>query len=452
MKPQPFSARFLIAWLGQFISTIGTTLSAFAIGVWIFQQSGSTTQFALSLLVMNLPIVLVSPWAGIWVDRFDRRKVMLASDAGSALGSLVLLGLWHLGGPALWQVYLVLFLNSCFSAVQITAYNTVTAMLVPEVHQARAAGLVQTGTALAALVGPALAGVLVGAIGVQGVIAIDLGSFLFALLTMLIVRLPGLAREVPSPAHPNHLHELAVGWRHIAERPGLRNLLVVMGLNNLPLAAYGVLLTPLVLGFAPSSALGWILAAGGLGALTGGLVMSVWGGAKNKVKGLLGAGGLTAMALLLAGLQSSLALLAVSSFLYSFGIALVQSHSHAVWQSKVPPALQGRVFSVRLAVAWAADPIAYLLTGPLAERVFIPLLLPGGGLAATVLGRVLGVGERPGLGFFLVILGLVSGALWLAGWLNPALRAMDRELTNASQEAPNTNRVIEVIEVLNPEH
>ena len=186
----PAFKTFLTVWLGQSVSLIGSGLTSFALGVWVFERSGSITQFALIGLFAVLPRVLLSPLAGIIVDRWDRRRAMILSDAGAGLCTLSVVLLMTAGRLEVWHIFLLTAASSAFSALQWPAYMAAITLLMPKQHLGRANGLVQLGRALSEILAPALAGILMSVIGLQGVILIDFATFGFAVLTLLPVRFP----------------------------------------------------------------------------------------------------------------------------------------------------------------------------------------------------------------------------------------------------------------------
>ncbi|MGB5985303.1 MAG: MFS transporter, partial [Desulfobacterales bacterium] len=174
---------FLIIWFGQLISLVGTNMTGFALGVYVYQGTGSVTQFALISLFVTLPTILLSPFAGALVDRWDRRTVLILSDTGAGLSTLAIFLLLASGRLEVWMIYLATGISSAFSAFQWPAYSASTALLVPKEHFGRASGMTQLNEAAAQIVAPAIAGAVVVTIGVQGVIFIDFVTFGFAVLT-----------------------------------------------------------------------------------------------------------------------------------------------------------------------------------------------------------------------------------------------------------------------------
>ena len=186
---------FVVVWSGQLVSTIGSGLTGFALGVWIYQETGSVTWFAMNLLAVALPNLVVSPFAGALVDRWDRRWVMIMSDTGAGLATLSIALLYMTDNLAVWNVILATAFNSAFNSFQWPAYSAVTTLLVPKEHLGRAGGMVQIGEAVSQLAAPALAGALFVTTGLGGVIAIDFATYLFAVVTLLFVRVPSPERS-----------------------------------------------------------------------------------------------------------------------------------------------------------------------------------------------------------------------------------------------------------------
>jgi hypothetical protein len=207
-------------------------------------------------------------------------------------------------------------------------------------------------------------------------------------------------------------------------------LLIFFALTNFLSGTVVVLGTPFVLSFASAATLGVILSAAGVGMLAGNLLMSVWGGPRRRVYGVLGFEVLAGASLMAAGFGSSAAVVGVATFIFSFSVAMTLAASQAIWQSKVEPGVQGRVFAVRRMIAWSTLPFAYVIAGPLADQVFGPLLVAGGPLAATV-GRVLGVGPGRGIGLLFVVLGIFVVLISAVGFLSPRLRLVEEELPDA---------------------
>jgi MFS transporter, DHA3 family, macrolide efflux protein len=184
--------RFLIVWLGQLVSTIGSGMTGFALGVSVYAQTGSTTDFALIFLAGMLPRALLAPLAGVLADRWDRRRVMILSDLGAALSTLVALALALSGEFQLWQIYLVTATNGAFGALRVPAYIASASTLVPKDQYGRIGGMLQLNDALGQVVAPVVAGALMATFRLPSVLLIDLASFGVALLTLAITRFPHL--------------------------------------------------------------------------------------------------------------------------------------------------------------------------------------------------------------------------------------------------------------------
>ena len=440
---------FLWIWGGQVLSIFGSSLSGFALGVWLYQVTGSASNFALVALCTVLPQLLISPLAGSLVDRYPRRWMMVLGDSGAALCTLAMAALFF-SGPSVvqpWQVFLVTTLSSAFGAVQSPAYLALVPGMVPEAQLGRANGLIQLGQGLAEVLAPALAGLLVAAIGVPGVLLVDLGTFAAAVTVLVVVRVqegevesaPGITAHShnnimssPNPtgrkANPHGPFDgWRVGWDALSLQPGLPGLLGFQIVFSFLWSLFGVLVSPMILGFADAPGLGLVLSVAGGGMLAGSLAMTVWGGPRRRLSGLLGFELASAAAFVLMGLRPDLALVAGAAFLAHVTLAFVSSLNQSIWQSRVAPAVLGRVLALRQAAVKGATLVAYLLAGGLADRVLEPLLLPGGGLAAS-LGTWIGIGPGRGIAALCVVIGLVKAAAVLAVYTAPGARSLDEQL------------------------
>lgn len=419
---------FVIIWLGQSISLIGSGLTGFALGVWVYQRTGSATQFTLIALATALPGIVFSPIAGALVDRWDRKWAMILSDTAAGFCTICLALLFWSSKLEVWHIYIIMAVSSAFSALQWPAYSAATTLLVSKANLGRASGMVQISEAVSQIASPAIAGALMGLIPVQGIFLIDFATLLFAIITLLIVRIP----KPPTTAdgklgQGSLLREAAFGWTYIRARPGLVGLLLFFTATNFAMSIANVLFTPMVLSFTTSTVLGVILSVAGVGMLAGSLTMSAWGGPKRRVYGILGSSLLMGIGAAAAGLQPNAWLIGVSAFLVFFTFPISNSCSQAIWQTKTAPDVQGRVFSVRRMIAWASVPVSYLLAGPLADHVFNPLLVEGGQLAGSV-GQIIGVGEGRGIGLLYIILGFLILLTVVIAYRYPRLRQVEIEL------------------------
>lgn len=416
---------FAIVWLGQVVSIVGSGLTSFALGVWLFERTGSATQFALIGLSGVLPRVVLSPLAGSLVDRWDRRRLMIATDAGAGCCTLALASLLATGRLEVWHIYLLSGLSAAFGTVQWPAYTATTTLLVADKHLGRANGMVQLGQAAAEILSPALAGMLVRTIGLGGVVLIDVATFFFAVFTLLWVRFPALPRKGADRAEqPSFWREMTAGWKVIVSRPGLIGLLGVSTVANFLWGMVGALIVPMILGFASSDTLGLIISIAGTGMLAGSLVMGIWGGPKRRINGVLGFEFLSGLCYVLIGLRPSFWPTSIGAFCAHVTIAIISGSEQSIWQSRIEPEIQGRVFAARQMIARAASPLAYLLAGPLADELFAPLLVPAGPLAGS-LGRFLGTGAGRGIGLLFLVMGVVKMVVAASGYAIPQVRLVE---------------------------
>jgi DHA3 family macrolide efflux protein-like MFS transporter len=422
---------FLIVWAGQVVSILGSGLSWFALGVWLYQQTGSASKFALVALCTALPQMLISPFVGVLIDRYSRRRMMILADSGAALGTLVLAGLFLSGQMQVWHIYLLTATSAAFGALQTPAYSALVASIVEREQLGRANGMVQFGQGLADVLAPALAGVLVLAIGVPGVLLIDLITFCVAVVSLALVRIPAHALRPQESASPlssrrTWLDDLRHGWASLRDQRGLVNLLRYQTLFAFLWSLFGVLVVPMILGFADPDGLGLVLTLAGTGLLTGSLVLSAWGGPKRRLTGVLVFELISALAFCLMSSRPLVVLVAGAAFMAHWTLAFVSGLSEAIWQSQVDKPLQGRIFALKQAALKAATLLAYLTAGGLADQVLDPLLRPGGALVDS-LGTWFGVGPGRGIAVLFFLIGLVKALSVVVVYVSPGTRQLDEQ-------------------------
>ncbi len=420
---------FLPVAIGQIISVTGSALTGFALGAWVYRETHSTTQYALILLVAMLPALAIAPLAGALVDRWDRRWVMILSDTGAAICTAILAILIYFGQLEIWHIYLVLMVSSVMRGFQTPAYFASVSLLVPKEQLGRANGILQFETTSRYLLSPVLAGWLMDRIGVPGVMAIDFATFFIAVSVMLAVRFPRPKTSAAS-AKRSLLREAAYGWQYISEIPGFLALMILFALSNYANLMTDTVLPPMLLDFTSPSVLGTVLSAGGLGMLAGTLVMSAWGGPKRRIYGVLLFKLLAGTAIMCIGMFQPILLIALAVFAYYFPFPIVNGCDQAIWQSKVPAEVQGRVFATKRMIASSMIPLVYLTAGPLSDHVFKPLFREGSALATTF-GPAWGSGTARGVALLIFLMGLSIVVMTLATALNPRVRNLEHELPDA---------------------
>jgi MFS transporter, DHA3 family, macrolide efflux protein len=425
---------FLTIWSGQFVSLIGSGITSFALDLWVYQQTGSVTQYALIALFNVIPPILISPIAGVFVDRWDRRSTILGSDLLAAIATVFVAVLFFAGNLQVWQVAVITTIISTVNVFQRLALTTSTKLLVSEKNLENAVGLSQISESIGSLVVPALAGTLVLLVKMEGVLLIDFATYLFSLFTLLLVRIPthlpttNTAEVDEQPqgwtAWAALRSELQFGWQYTLAHPDILSLLIYFTVINFLIGLVSLLLVPMVLGFLSSSAAGSMLTIGGIGSLFGGLLLGFFGGSKYRITKIMFFGVCLGLSTILAGIQPSSILITIAIFVGMLSFSLINGISEVLFISNVPVEAQGRVFGLQGMIAASSLPIAYLMAGPLTDWIFEPLLAKNGALADTV-GRVVGVGAGRGIALLFIVLGILQVAVTLYAYSYRPLRKLD---------------------------
>jgi amino acid adenylation domain-containing protein len=414
--PPPADMRaFLLVAFGQFVSLIGSGLTTFALGVWVYQQTGSVSLFALVSVMALLPAVALAPITGAVADRWDRRKIMLVADGLSAVTAVSLAGLLWTDTLQGWQIYPLVALGAVATAFQQPAYRAAVTQLVPKRYYGKANGLAQLGGATGNVLAPMLGGALVVGIGLTGIIVVDLLSFGFALITLLMVRFPN---RMIRKRDESFGKEVTGGWRYLLRRPGLLGIIVFTSVLNFMFAIVNVVATPLVLELGSVPMLGLVMSAGGVGLVLGSVLMSVWGGFRRRTTGILGCFGLIGGSMVVLGLAPHPVFPALGLFGMGFGTAVLNVHWAAIVQTKVGIDLQGRVFAANMMISWLMVPVGFVLAGPLISGVFEPLAQ-----AAGLPGR--------GMAWLVMTAGVLAVLTGVAAWRYRRVRLLEDELPDA---------------------
>ena len=262
---------FIIIWLGQLVSLIGSGLIGFALAVWVYDQTGQATPFAMTALFSVLPRILLSPIGGVLSDRWNRKAIMLISDSLAGLTTLATAFLLLTGRMEIWMIYVISALEAIFGAFQQPAYSASIVMMVPKEQLTRANSMMQMGEAIQSIITPILAGALVTTVGMKGIIIVDITTYLLALMTLIFVRIPQPERKQETGKKISVFKDVAFGWHYLVARKGLLGLLLYYASVNFFLNISAVMLGPLILSFGSASSLGVAQTVMGVGMLAGSL-------------------------------------------------------------------------------------------------------------------------------------------------------------------------------------
>ncbi|NWG17168.1 MAG: MFS transporter [Chloroflexi bacterium] len=426
---------FVLVAAGQFISLTGSAMTMFALSIWAWEKTGQATALALVQVFGLVPLILLSPIAGALVDRWNRKLVMMLSDLGAGAATIAIFLLYSAGSLEIWHLYVAAVVAGAFQTFQWPAYSAAISLMVSKEQYTRANALYGLAESASGILAPSLAaaliaGMVVGGnvllpgIGVGGVLTLDIITFIAAIGALLVIHVPQPEHsEAGEQARGSLPKEAAYGFQYIFARRSLLGLqLVFMGGNFFASAGF-TLLTPMILARTGSDEqiLGLVQSVFGIGGVVGGLALTAWGGPKRRVHGVLLGWIITSMGGMLLGIGRGLAVWMVAAFLASVIGPIINGSNQAIWQAKVPPDIQGKVFSARRMIAWLVNPLAALIAGPLADQVMEPAMQEGGALAG-VFGGVMGVGPGAGMALIMVVGALGAMLVALGGYFVPAVR------------------------------
>ena len=425
---------FTIVWAGQMLSLLGTNMTGFGLAIWVYEvtaESFRATAFSLVAFFGFAPLILISPLAGAIVDRYDRRKVMMFADLAAGLPTVAVLLLYATGSLQLWQIFVTGAISSSFQAFHFPAYSAAVTMMVRKENYGRASGMLATAQFVATIFSPIVGALVLTVAGLPAVLMIDITTFTVAVSMLLFVHIPRPAlTEDGRKGIGSIWKESLYGFRYIYERRSLLGLQLTFFCINFIATFSNVLLNPMILSRVGNYETGQIILAsvlstGGVGGVIGSVAMSVWGGPKRKVKGVLfGMVLLSLTSTLLMGLGREFYLWALASFLGLFLLPILNGCSQAIWQAKVAPDVQGRVFATRLLVAQISAPIAMLMAGPLADRIFEPAMMPGGNLS-PIFGSLIGTGPGTGIAIMFLITGIAGAFVGFGAYTIHAIRDVE---------------------------
>ena len=388
---------FFTLWGGQALSLLGSQLVQFALIWYLTVETSSATVLATASLVGLVPHIVLGPLVGTLVDRWDRRRTMLVADGAIALATIALAVLFALDLVVIWHIYLLMFIRSLGGGFHGNAMGASTSLMVPVEHLTRVQGINQMLNGGLNVVAAPLGALLLEALPLQGILAIDVITAAFAILPLVFIQVPQPERierqAVDGVQKPSVWGDFKVGLRYMLGWPGLLMIALMAVVINFLLTPAFSLLPLLVKDYFGGGALelGWVNSASGIVIILGGLILGVWGGFKNRriATTFFGLFGMGVGILVLAQAPATKLLWAVGAALI---VGVMQPITNgpigAVMQSTVDPDMQARVFSLLGSLAGGMSPIGLLLAGPISDRVGIQTWFLFGGILCILMAVV----------------------------------------------------------------
>jgi DHA3 family macrolide efflux protein-like MFS transporter len=387
---KPWRARFFTIWGGQALSILGSQLVQFALIWYLTVTSSSATVLAIASLAGTLPGVILGPFVGTLVDRRDRRRVMLLADGAVALATLGLAALFALDAVAVWHVYAVILVRSLAGAFHGHAMSASTALMVPVEHLTRIQGLNQMLNGGLNVVSAPLGALLLSALPLQGIMAIDVSTALLAILPLCFLPVPQPGRGERESGRAGFWRDFRAGLRYVLGWPGLLIIaLMTIGINFTIIPAFSLLPLMVKEYFGGNAIhLSWVQSAMGIGMVAGGALLGVWGGFRRRIlTSMLGLVGMGAGTLILAWAPASALPLAAGGALLVGGMTpLTMGPFFAVIQSTVEPDMQARILSLMSSVGAGMTPLGLMIAGPVADALGIQAWFLLGGSACVLMG------------------------------------------------------------------
>jgi len=428
-------------WLGQMVSGIASSITAVALPIWIFSITDSGTAVGILEFFFFSAYLLTVPLAGILIDRSSRRKMMLVYDFSSLSALAVLLVFQTAGVLEVWHLYVAAVLQGAGSAFQSPSYAAAITTMVSKPQYIRANGLISLLYEVPGIFGPLLAGVMYLVVGLSGILIINLLAFVVSIGVLLFVDIPEPPRTIEGQlSHSKFLTEAIYGIKYIFQRPNLLGLQLIFFTGNLfsGIALSAAVLYPMILLRTDNSTqiLGTVQSAGALASVIGGIFLTTWGGIKRPARAIIVAWLISSLfGMTLLGIGQTLVVWLIAVVVDAIFDPIVNVSMDSFLQAKVPPDLQGRVFSASDFIAQAMLPITPLLAGYFGDRMFEPAMGTGGALASRF-GWLVGTGPGSGFGLLIFLCGVGGTLVGLAGYLIPSLRNIDTLLPDFRRMPP----------------
>lgn len=424
IKNNKFS-RFLIIWAGEFLSTVGSGLTAFALGIYAFTLTGQATSSTMVVLFTFLPAFLLRPVGGVLADRMDRRLLMILGNLGSALGVGLTFFVMTTQPQELWMIYPGIALSSVFFAFLSPAYKATVTDFVPKEYYSKASGLVQLSGSAQFLIAPLIAGILISVIDIRYILLINVLTFILSALAIVFVR-----RTMKTNVHlvkksdSSFLGEMREGFSAVIAHRGILILISVTSLILFYTGLLQALFAPMALSFTDPRTLGTAQSICAIGMLISSLVIGLFGRQRNHLAVLSVSLGLMGLFYSFLGMMESIWAIIIPGFLFFFTVPFVNSSIEVLIRQNVSNEKQGRVWSLIAVITNVGAMIAYASGGFLADKIFNPLFMPGGGLADSF-GRLFGVGPGRGIAFIFFISGIIVCVLSMMIYRSKAIRQLD---------------------------
>ncbi len=416
-KPTGMKA-FMIIWFGRLISIFGSMMTGFVLMIWIWTTTGEATPFAIFGFAYFAPLLIATPLAGVYVDRWNRKFSMMLGDLGAGGATVIVYLLVITGNLEVWHLYITGVVSGFFGAFQFPAFSASITLMVSKENYARASGLMSLADTSSGLIAPVLAATILAIGGIQTVLLIDIFTFSAAVGTLFIVRIPEPVKEKVKGSLKDIFKETTYGFKYILKRRSLLGLLTVFLVINIFFTIGNTVRTPMILARTGNNsyALASVQTAAALGGVVGGSLLALWGGPKKRIRGIFVCmlfssliGGV------MMGIGRSVLIWGIGSFAVSFLMVILGGCSQSFWQSKVAPEIQGKVFATRRLLAQLAIPVASLVAGPMADKVFEPMM-NGSSSTGTTFGLLVGNGVGSGMALMYLLTGLFGTVIALVGY------------------------------------
>lgn len=395
--------KFMMIWIGELISSIGSGMTAFALSIYVYQLTGSVSYVSLITLLAYMPTILLSPLGGVLADRYDRRLLMIIGDLFSGLGLLYILWQIQMGNTGIQPILIGVTFNAVFVALLEPSYRATVTDLLTEDEYDKASGMVQIAGNAKYLISPALAGIILGVADIRVILLIDICTFIITVSMVAMVR-----KTVKKPVTKEHqgvFHEMKEGLGFLIQDRGIRSLVLLMAGVCFFMGFVQTLTSPMVLAVSDARTVGIMESLCAIGMLAGSIWIGTAGIKKSYARVLGIAGCFCGIFMAVAGISTNLLVTGAGIFLFFAMLPFMNTCADVLVRVSIPNALQGRVWGMISLLTQVGTVVAYMICGVLADYVFEPMFCEGGLLADSV-GNLIGTGQGRGIGFMLILSGV----------------------------------------------